>query len=168
MATPSIREKAKARLNRGRRDARIVASFIIENTRDNPKTPLQIMKLLYFAHAQTLVDLNRPLFRQNFHVWKYGPVIADVYHALKHHGRDPVVDIIEKYTFTDSTFNEDETDILHDVIEEYGDRTGFELSALTHWPEGPWHQIRVRRGIGYRIPNHIIRRYYLQLLFDAA
>ncbi len=162
----SIRERV--RLRRGH-DARSVANILIRKGIDSetPITPLQIMKVLYFCHGWTLARLNRPLVRQPFEVWRFGPVVRDVYHALKHHGRDPVTHLIAGVSDTND-FGDDERKIVDMVFQDYGYVNGLVLSYLTHVPGGPWDQVRLRHGEGVPIPNRMIRDYFIRLVTSPA
>ena len=127
----------------------------------NPKTPLQVLKLIYFAHAWILVFRQRPLFRQTVEAWKYGPVVPDVYHALKQHGRRTIpgpIPIIKPYEGVS-----DEIDIVEWVAEKYDGFSGEELSHMTHWPDSPWFVARVEGGLGATISNKLTEAYYMRL-----
>ena len=69
-------------------DARSVANSLIEKSIEAGSclTPLEIIKLVYFCHGWMLGLYRRPLIKQNVQAWRYGPVVADVYHCLKQHG----------------------------------------------------------------------------------
>lgn len=156
----SIRERVRRR--RGH-DARAVANILIEKgiRRENPITPLQVMKVLYFCHGWTLADLGRPLIRQPFEVWRFGPVVRDVYHALKHHGRAPVSQVIPGTEDTHD-FDGEEHRVIDAVFDDYGFVNGLILSYLTHQPGGPWDEVRLSRGEGRGIviPNPVIQRHF--------
>ena len=141
---------------RGNYDARAIANYIIQDSSD--KTPLQLMKLVYFCHAWVLALTDKPLIRQDFKVWRFGPVIPDVYHALKKHGSHEVIEPIE--ISESASLNGRERRIVDKVIQLYGEESAWNLSALTHVPDSPWDQTRMRRGEGATIPNSLIRNYY--------
>ena len=71
-------------------DARAVANNLIEMSGEGPLTPLQIIKLTYICHGWMLGLYGRPLVKQNVKAWTYGPVIPDVYRALKTYRANPV------------------------------------------------------------------------------
>lgn len=151
-------------LPKSRHDARAVANYLIGKSLTNGHhlTPLQVMKLLYFSHAWMLAIFNRPLFRQNFEAWKYGPVVPDVYQALKLYGRDPITSKIPLNPSSEHELDPRETAILDTVFDDYSTYDGWILSGLTHIPEGPWFQARVEKGLGSTIPNRTIQTYYAQ------
>lgn len=142
-------------------DARAVANELIRKGVDDgrPITPLQVMKVLYFCHGWSLAQLGRPLVRQSFEVWRFGPVVRDVYHALKHHGRERVRDPIPGFDMTE--FPIDEREVIDKVFADHGHVNGLVLSYLTHVPGGPWDTVRMSKGEGVRIPNQLIRDYFM-------
>ena len=60
-----------------RHDPCQVANYFIKRALKEGKlfTPLQIQKLVFFAHAWGLALLNRPLLEKEFEAWAYGPVM---------------------------------------------------------------------------------------------
>ena len=145
-------------------DARAVANWLIDKAikDENPLTPLQIIKLVYFAHGWTLAFFGRSLFRQPVAAWRYGPVIADVYYALKHYRGNPVDHVIPG--IPEAEFDAGETDVLEQVYEVYGDFSGLRLSALTHHDGSPWDKTFSRK---FRrkplIDNDLIRSHFKEL-----
>ena len=121
-------------------DARSVANVMIQKGIDagEPLTPLQIIKLTYLCQAWMLAMYGRPMFRQKVQAWQHGPVIPQVYHSVKHHGKNPVRTPIDAKP---SIFSRNEKHILDEVYRVYGDFSGLELSSLTHVDGSPWHQV---------------------------
>lgn len=140
--------------------AKSVANEFIERGRkaDIPLTPLQIQKLVYYAHAWNLAFFERPLIVEEFGTWRYGPVVSPVYHCLSYFGGDPVTDTIPLHPDDDLPYTEDETRVLDAVFAKYARMSGTELSTRTHQPGSPWDQA-AHRGQRY-IRNDDIRRYY--------
>ena len=142
-------------------DARVVANTLIERAVDDarPFTPLQTIKLVYFCHGWMLGLYDRPLIAQNVQAWAYGPVIAEVYHALKHYRGDPVYTPI-KGREEEGAFDEFEDDLISQVYKKYGDLDGIELSRLTHAMGTPWDQVWSQKGRNCIIPNDLIQKHY--------
>ena len=143
-------------------DARAVTNYLIDKGLENGRhlTPLQMMKLIYFSHAWMLAIFGRPLFKQNFEAWKYGPVVRDVYQALKKYGSNPITSRIALDNVTEHQLASQEIAVLNKVFAEYSDYDGWILSGLTHIPEGPWFKTRMDKGLGSIIPNKTIQTYY--------
>ena len=67
-------------------DARQVANEFLSLAEETniPLTPLQVQKLVYFAHAWQLGLYGKPLIDTEFEAWRYGPVVPVVYFGLSH------------------------------------------------------------------------------------
>ena len=142
-------------------DARAIANSLIEKARHNdaPLTPLQIIKLVYFCHGWMLGLYGRKLIRQPVQAWRYGPVVAEVYHGLKEYGGEPVETEMD---VSKEEFDEFEADLINQVHEKYGPLTGIKLSQLTHAPGTPWHEVWHREGKNSIIPNRLIQEHYAE------
>ena len=57
-------------------------------------TPMQAIKLTYIAHGWHLAMTGRPLLRDQVQAWKFGPVLPELYHALKAYGNGPITEPI--------------------------------------------------------------------------
>ena len=143
-------------------DARAVANVLIRSgiDRAKPRDPLQLIKLTYLCHGWMLGLYRRPLSAQPVEAWKYGPVIPDVYHGLKHYGSKPV-NVVQD--FLGSNFDELEADLIQQVFDAYSDFSGVQLSRLTHARGTPWHQVWHRTGRNAIIPDNLIEEYFVEL-----
>ena len=139
-------------------DARTVANNLIEMSGKGPLAPLQIIKLA--CHGWMLGLYGRPLVKQRVKAWMYGPVIPDVYRALKTYRANPVTSRIR---IPPEEFDERESDLIKQVHEQYGILTGVQLSRLTHAPETPWHEVWYGSGRNSTIPNRLIQNHYREL-----
>ena len=45
-------------------------------------SPMKLQKLIYILYKNYLKETKKKLFSDKFEVWKYGPVISEVYQAL--------------------------------------------------------------------------------------
>ena len=57
-------------------------------------TPMQLLKLVYIAHGWMFGFFNEPLIDDDIEAWKYGPVIPNLYQAIKNYGSRQIEDII--------------------------------------------------------------------------
>ena len=73
-------------------EAIAVANRLIDIAAENGAkvNPLKVQKLVYFAHGWNLALVDAPLIRERVEAWKYGPVVSDLYHALKEYGAGPI------------------------------------------------------------------------------
>lgn len=122
-------------------------------------TPMQVLKLTYFCHAWMLGLYGRSLLEEPIWAWQYGPVIPEVYYALRHYGGNPVTLPINGVISVE--FDEASLDIITQVSEKYGKFSGMELSAMTHARGAPWE--RAWHGSKTVIPNHTIQSYHEKL-----
>lgn len=96
---------------------------------------LQLLKLVYYAQAWSLVWDGRPLFDDRIEAWSLGPVVPSVYEAARYHPE--VID-------SAGDLSADEASIVDAVIDYYGRLNGSELSVRTH-QEQPW--LKARNGL---------------------
>ena len=73
-------------------DARSIANAFIQCARKHGKTltPMHLQKLVYFAQARMLSIHRERLIHQDFEAWQLGPVVSDLYDALKQYKDAPV------------------------------------------------------------------------------
>lgn len=140
-------------------DARSIANKFIElaGEHGNSLTPMQLLKLVYIAHGWMLGLYGVPLIKNRIQAWKFGPVIPDLYHAVKHCKDGPVLNPIR---VPDEPFAEAEDNIIRQIYEIYGEISGVGLSNLTHQPGTPWDRVFVDGLSHIPIPNDIIQEHY--------
>jgi uncharacterized phage-associated protein len=107
----------------------------------DPISNLRLQKLLYYAQGWSLALRHAPAFSERIEAWALGPVVPDVYHALKHHGAGAIpADAI----LADS-LEDDDAGFVSEVWEAYKGFSATKLSAMTHLEE-PWLVARGNRG----------------------
>ena len=139
-------------------------------------TPMKLQKLVFYAHAWSLVMDNCPLVNDKVYAWPYGPVIESIYHEFKGYGStninrpgtefvlddDPKAIVKAKYVAPQVPSDDVKTNSLVDVIlDAYGNESAISLSNLTHRPGSAWASTQDFHGGGtirnYIIPNEVIR-----------
>ncbi|MCU5775087.1 DUF4065 domain-containing protein [Erwiniaceae bacterium BAC15a-03b] len=139
-------------------------------------TPMKLQKLVFYAHAWSLVMSNKPLVKDKVFAWPYGPVIESIYHEFKGHGStnitvpgtelewdDSPSALIEfKYVTPHVPEGDDlSLSIIDSVLEVYGDQSAGALSNLTHRPGSAWYHVVEEHGGGEPrnliIPNDVIK-----------
>ena len=129
-----------------------VAAYFIENVPG--MTTMKLQKLCYYAQDWTLATTNQRLFGERFHAYENGPVIGPLFHLFK--GLRYVRP--ERLTTGDtSALSREERDLLDQVISEYGDLSGDQLSVLTH-RDRAWLEAREKNG-GYLSEDDIRETY---------
>lgn len=153
-----------------------VANYFIQKSLDTgiEVTPMKLLKLVYISHGWSLGLLNEPLINEAVEAWTYGPVIPSLYRQLKEYGRGRVTKLLSFFQwgnllkgFASPTIPEADTrtrDLLENVWNAYGDKSGLYLSAITHKPATPW-SVTPPNGI---IAQDIIKEHYRSLARVAA
>ena len=143
---------------------RIANEFLDRAQREGIQlTPLQVQKLVYYAHAWMLGKHGRPMINEEVEVWQYGPVTPSVYYCLSQYRGDPISATYRlPVPDDDPDFIDEETAMLDLVFSEYAHLDGLELSARTHAPGTPWRRAK-KAGMDY-IPDHYLRKHYSGLL----
>lgn len=98
-------------------------------------THMQVQKLVYFAHALSLSIEGKPLIREPFFAYPFGPIEKNLYNALRVHGRSPVSLIRHDNA---EVLTENEEFIINGVFKRMGRLSGYDLSRRSHVPGGPW------------------------------
>lgn len=143
-------------------DARVVSNYLVDLADEAGKTitPMQSLKLVYLAHGFSLALRGKPLIHNRIEAWKYGPVIPDLYHAIKDWGDQPIGKVTDWHLEALTTSDKE---LLRSVYNVYSELSGVALSSLTHQPGTPW-DISYRPGsFGELIPNHVIAVHYRDL-----
>lgn len=121
-----------------------VANTFLEKAKaDNIElTPMKLQKLLYILYKSYLKQTGYRLFADRFEVWKYGPVISDVYYAFRQYRSNA---IRSYYMTTDSNYNtvafgvnSNFDNVFREVWQKYREISGIYLSQLTHRPNTAW------------------------------
>ena len=135
--------------------------------------PLKLQKLLFVAHGWHLAVQGRPLVREPFGAWKWGPIVESVYHEFKRFGDIPITekgtrpykraqDQVAYYEPQLSDHDDYLKKFLTWVWTGYGRYTGLQLSSITHKAGSPWSQAA---DLGLTlIPEGVTKEYYRERL----
>lgn len=110
-----------------------------------PMTPKKLQKLCYYAQAWCYAIKGYRLMDTDFQAWVHGPVSPALYEKFKSFGYNA----IKLTKNTPHEILEEDIELLSDVWETYGDKTGNELEMLTH-REAPWQEARRGYATGDR------------------
>jgi uncharacterized phage-associated protein len=144
-----------------------VAEYILRQMNRALDT-MKLQKLCYYAQAWSLAWGRGRMFPEPIEAWEQGPVVRSLFR--QHKGRYSVdrvegdADIVASDPVRVAT--------IADILAFYGNRTGRELSDLTHI-EDPWALTRARgnRSSGDHgrdvIPELLMERYYRGLMEQA-
>ena len=132
---------------------------------------MKLQKIVFFLHADFLVNYSRPLIKQEFEAWDHGPVIPSLYSEFKAFkgeaitGRAKAFDPIEAKTTTASC-NLDLSDVqkIRELYDFYKRLSAYELSRRSHDFDGVWRQARslFTNGLNMdrRISNEMIVAFH--------
>ncbi len=131
-------------------------------------TPLKLMKLVYIAQGVKLSVIGESLFDEKIEAWRYGPVIGELYQKIKIYGSD----LIDQNALDDccngNILNKEDELVIDAVLQKWGDKTGPQLSTLTHQADTPWYQVWKTDGGMYtgsdEISQNLIKNHYSNLL----
>jgi uncharacterized phage-associated protein len=125
--------------------AKTIANYILDLAwRDRVSIdPLKLQKILYLAHGWSLVLLKRPLIKEPFEAWNYGPVVPSVYRAFQKFGASPITEHASKEPMENHYALDQQTKaLLGSVWETYKKLNAIQLSMFTHEPGYAWDWAR--------------------------
>ncbi len=135
---------------------------------------MQLIKLVYIAHGWHLALQQQPLLDEPVEAWKFGPVIASLYHEFKTYGNSAIKEKASEFDFDENAFVTPELDadertraLLRRVWDVYSPMSGIQLSGLTHREGTPWDTVWNKLGKKGRrhaiIPNDLIAKHFIEL-----
>jgi uncharacterized phage-associated protein len=171
-----------------------VANFFLDLAAEakKPITPMQIQKLVYFAHGWHLALTGRALVDEQVEAWPYGPVFPSLYHEFKKFGSGAITGRATelslevnpktgKRTILRSSIpslddapatpeREYAKAVIARVWEVYGSWTAVQLSQMTHVPDGPWDITRRENPdrTGTDIADRHIEQYFRRKVAQEA
>ncbi|HEY4776652.1 MAG TPA: type II toxin-antitoxin system antitoxin SocA domain-containing protein [Candidatus Acidoferrales bacterium] len=131
--------------------ARYFLALVDEDAGDSLSN-LKIQKLVYYAQGFHLALFDEPLFPESIRAWRHGPVVPELYHALKQFGAGPVK--IEG-EFDVDKYTPDVHALLTEVYSVYGQFSALKLRDITH-EEPPWSST----AQGATITHDLMRDYF--------
>ena len=134
--------------------------------RKYPVTAQKLSKLVYICHGYHLALTGKPLFYEPAEVWQYGPMVREIYYAVKQFAKKPIpAQTLSGFAATPITeLGKESRKIISDVVESYGRYSGNDLSTATAKPGTPWAMMKRAGGEGEIIPDWLLKTYYSQLV----
>ncbi len=123
-------------------------------------TPMQVQKLVYFAHARMLALHGTALVRQEFQAWPHGPAVPALYDSLRHYRGGRVLEVISMVE--QKCLSTRERDIVDWAFDRYSPLSAWVLSELSHAPGGPWARSKAESKGRPPISNQTIADYHAQ------
>ncbi|MCJ8325196.1 MAG: DUF4065 domain-containing protein [Rhizobiales bacterium] len=153
-------------------DANVIANEFLTRQKKNPDsstnmTPMKLIKLVYIAHGFNLGAYGEKLIIEPIEAWKYGPVISSLYQTYKQYGNQIIP--LDKIDIPETSLPEKIENMLDWVFSRYGNKSGVELSALTHQKNSPWDGEYFESEpddfhFNATIPNEVIEKHYKKFL----
>lgn len=155
-------------------DERAVANFLLDEAekRGLHLTHLALQKLLFFAHAWHLAEYDAPLVQGQFQAWQFGPVLRTVYDSFRSMRKRPIsiramkLDLTTgQYVLCEEILDDRARNLLIAALAAGAHLPPLYLSKLTHLKGSPWERVWTRAhnevNVGMKIPNALIRNYFL-------
>lgn len=153
-------------------DGRAIANFVLDTCKASGRdiTNLSLQKIVYFCHVWSLVKLNKPLVKQKFEAWQFGPVLQYLYRDFKDFERNPITSRAQRLDPSTGKlevvlydFDEDTTQFLKKVIDTYSSIGAGNLVQISHAHGSPWYEAwnyGDKINPGMIIENDAIYKYY--------
>ena len=130
--------------------AMAVANWFLEKSWEEPSQPpcdpMKLNKLVFYAHGWYLGNQKGELFPEDVEAWPHGPVVRNIYIAFKEFGRDSISTLGKGLelgadgspSFVTSKHDGTLNSFFEEIWNVYGDKTGIQLSNMTHREGEPW------------------------------
>ena len=120
-------------------------------------THMQLQKLVYFAHVESLLKFNKPLVKGVFQAWPFGPVDVAIYSKLRGSGRKKITSqIVVENKHSEMNLDIESKNLIEQVYNKLKDKKAWDLSKETHIKGGPWHEV-YKEGWSNPIQNERIK-----------
>jgi uncharacterized phage-associated protein len=104
-------------------------------------SPMKLQKMLFYTQGWHLATTGNPALDKPFEVWRYGPVVSQIYHDLKRFGAGPVTEYVKDLSDGKAyVVHIAETNLYKSIDiawEKYVGIPAVNLSAMTHEPGSP-------------------------------
>jgi uncharacterized phage-associated protein len=153
-------------------DGRGLANYILDfcDSQHRAVTNLALQKIIYFCHVWALLEFDKPLVKQEFEAWEYGPVLQYVYREFKHAASSPISNRAKKIDLATGLPSvvllnppKELEQFLKKVLNFYTRLSASQLVNLSHVQNGPWDKAWHHDGKtnpGMRISNRDIKKFY--------
>lgn len=158
-------------------DVRDVANFILDSSdaRNVPITNLSLQKLIYFIHGWFYSIYDKPLVKNKFEAWQYGPVQRVLYDQFKTFRERPIRNTRATYidpetgenVYREPVIVEDHAHVIEQVLDKYAGYTAGQLVDESHVEDGPWEYVwkQAEEVVypGMRIPDSLILEHFKRM-----
>ncbi|MFV1985066.1 MAG: Panacea domain-containing protein [Thiohalomonadales bacterium] len=153
-------------------DGREVANYILDYADENgiSVTNLGLQKITYFCHVWFLISANKPLIKQNFEAWKFGPVLPYLYRFFMEFGDQKITSRVTKLDSKTGNkiiaridMDKDEESLLEKIVSFYSRLSVNQLVEQSHVSGGPWYEVwhhEAKVNPGMQISNQAILNFH--------
>lgn len=131
-------------------DVRAIANLVLDVAAADGRTlsNMQINKIVYFLHADSLGALGVPLVSAKIEAWEHGPVFRELYSQFKRHSDGPIstrassLDPVSgELKLVKPNLSSEELQFLRPLALRYSAMSASALRAQSHELGGPWDQV---------------------------
>ena len=109
-------------------------------------TQLHVQKLLFFFEGWHLALTDSPLFDENVHAWKNGPVLKSIWKRFKNFEADPIPTATVR-TNPRNILSNGVQNLFDQILEKYSGENADTLVGITHMEGTPWQTVRKNAGV---------------------
>lgn len=125
-----------------------------DDANEPDRTPMKVLKLIYFAQAHHLAATNQPLVVEKTWAWEHGPVYTPARHIMKHSGSAPF-----KPDMGPPELDEATEAFLVAVDTQYGHLSAAALRNLAH-RDYPYASVFIPNVQSIVIPDDSMAAFY--------
>lgn len=147
-------------------DADVVAQFFLEKDSEREEsdvTQLKLHKLMYFAQANYLSAVGKPLFDSTIEAFEHGPIIAKIYQKYRKYKKQIIVAAEKRQGnhlgHSRVEIPSFEREYLEDVWEYFYEYSASQLRNMTH-NDAPWADNYEKGKAHISIDNEEIKAWY--------
>lgn len=140
----------------------VAKAFLELAKRENKSlTNMQLQKLVYFAHGIHMSAYEGcPLINEHVKAWNFGPVIPELYEALRKYGSDEVSEISSP-DYGNLQSDADAMKAIKIVWQAFRGVPASKLSDISHAKGSPWDIVFNKENRKFcDIPDDLTRTYY--------
>lgn len=134
---------------------------------------LEIQKFVFFIHAWTLTLLGQSVVSERPEAWEHGPLFSSLYYRLREF-EARAIELLPEFEPETCKFvplipsRDDEQfwSYVDEVLENYGEFSALELSALGRERGGPWEETRNDKLA--LMDDEVIRKHFAKKISHAC
>ena len=165
--------------------AMAIANWFLARNWAEPEKPhcdqMKLYKLTFYAHGWYLGNHGNGLFPEDVEAWPHGPVVCGMYPEFNRFGGGEITEFGRHLEISETggvdlaTPTKALSDHIHGFLGKiwnvYGDKTGIQLSNMTHREGEPWTIVAERYGYNLAIkpiiPNEIIESCFARKMAES-